>query len=122
MAVFADRLPDPQRAAAWALAYENYSQLWEEQGPGIEKLPVHHRGDVLSGLTQSAQRTGRTEEAARHLDTLLVVLAGTPYELVAKRWKADPAVAAETSLTCRNCHTPGRLANQIEALNSRGDN
>lgn len=120
LAVFADRLPESHRAAAWALAYDSYSQLWKEQGADIEKLPVHHRGEVLAGVTQSAQRTGRTEEAARHLDRMLIVLAGTPYEPLAKQWKADPAVAATTNLTCRNCHSPGRLENRIEALNTKG--
>ncbi len=119
-AVLADRLPDSHRAAAWALAYDNYSRLWKEQGADIEKLPVHHRGEVLSGLTQSAQRTGRTDEATRHLDRMLIVLAGTPYEPLAKQWKADPAVAATTNLTCRNCHSPGRLENRIEVLDTKG--
>jgi hypothetical protein len=120
LAVFADRLPDAHRPAAWALAYDNYSQLWNEQGADIEKLPVHHKGEVLSGLTQSAQRTGRTEDAARHLDKMLVVLAGTPYEPLAKQWKADPTVAATTNLTCRNCHTAGRLENRITAIQTKG--
>jgi hypothetical protein len=116
MAVFADRLPQKDRAAAWALAYDNYSKLWQQQGPGIEKLPVHHKGEVLSGLTQSAQRTGRTAEAAQYLDTMLTVLADTPYEAMAKQWKSDPASAATTNLTCKNCHAPGRLSNRLEAL------
>ena len=116
---FADRLPEPQRAAAWALAYDNYSRLWQEQGADIEKLPVHFKGEVLSGLTQSAQRLGRTDEAARHLDRMLVVLAGTPYEPLAKQWKADPAIAATTNLTCRNCHTAGRLENRIAELHAK---
>lgn len=120
MAVFADRLPDSQRAAAWALAYDNYSRLWDEQGADIEKLPAHHKGEVLSGLTQSAQRTGRTDEASRHLDRMLIVLAGTPYESLAKQWKADPSIAATTNLTCRNCHTAGRLENRIAALAAKG--
>lgn len=120
LAMFADRLPEPHRAAAWAIAYDNYSRLWREQGADIEKMPVHHKGEVLSGLTQSAQRTGRTDEAARHLDRMLIVLAGTPYEPLAKQWKAEPAVAASTNLTCKNCHSPGRLENQIEALNEKG--
>ncbi len=120
LALFADRLPEDRRAAAWALAYDNYSRLWKEQGADIEKLPVHHKGEVLSGLTQSAQRTGRVDEAGRHLDRMLVVLAGTPYESLAKQWKADPAIASTTNLTCRNCHTPGRLANRIEELKTKG--
>jgi tetratricopeptide (TPR) repeat protein len=114
--VFADRLPAQYRAAAWSQAYDAYSILWKQQGGMIDKLPVHHRGEVLSGLTQSAQRTGRAEETAQHLDRMLTVLQGTPYEAMAKQWKADPSVAANTNLTCKNCHNPGRLAPTLAAL------
>jgi hypothetical protein len=116
LAIFADRLPEKHRAAAWSQAYDNYALLWKQQGAAIEKLPVHHKGEVLAGLTQSAQRTGRTEETAQYLDKMLTVLAETPYEAMAKQWKSDPASAATTNLTCKNCHSPGRLANRLEAL------
>jgi hypothetical protein len=116
-AVFADRLPPDRRAAAWEQAYEAYSTLWKQQGAIVDKLPVHHRGELLSGLAQSAQRTGRSEEAAQHLDRMLALLQGTAYEATAKQWKADPAVAAHTTLTCKNCHNPGRLASRLTALN-----
>ena len=82
----------------------------------IDKLPVHHKGEVLAGLTQSAQRTGRSEEAAQYLDKMLTVLVDTPYEAMAKQWKSDPASAATTNLTCKNCHNAGRLSNRLEAL------
>jgi hypothetical protein len=111
--VFADRLPEPHRTAAWADAYTAYSQLWREQGPGIDKFPVHHRGEVIAGLAQSAQRTGRLDESAAHLDRLLSSLQGTPYEPTARAWKDNPASAATTSLTCKNCHNPGRLSSQL---------
>ena len=117
LAVFADRLPAEHRAAAWAQAYDNYALLWKQQGAGIENMPVHFKGEVLAGLTQSAQRTGRTEEAAQFLDKMLTVLANTPYEATAKQWKADPASSATTNLTCKNCHNPGRLSNRLAALN-----
>jgi hypothetical protein len=116
MATFADRLPEKHRPAAWSQAYDNYSLLWKQQGAAIEKLPVHFKGEVLAGLTQSAQRTGRREEAAQYLDKMLTVLADTPYAALAKQWKTDPASAATTNLTCKNCHNPGRLANRLEAL------
>ncbi|BCS35631.1 hypothetical protein TBR22_A48650 [Luteitalea sp. TBR-22] len=119
MALFADRLPEDKRAAAWQLAYDNYSRLWTEQEADMEKLPVHHRGEVLSGVTQSAQRTGRTEDAARYLDKMLTLLADTPYASLAQQWKANPSIAATTNLTCRNCHTPGRLENRIAALKEK---
>jgi hypothetical protein len=115
-AVFADRLPEPQRAAAWADAYANYSLLWKQQGSVIDKLPVHHRGEVLGGLVQSAQRTGRTEEMAQHLDRMLTLVKGTPYEATAQQWKTDPASAATSKVTCKACHNPGRLSPQLTAL------
>jgi len=114
--VFADRLPQQDRAAAWADAYAAYSRLWKQQGAAIDKLPVHHRGELLAGLTQSAQRTGRTEEVVQNIDRMLTYLPGTPYEAMAKQWKADPASAATTSLTCKNCHNAGRLAPTLAAL------
>ena len=117
LAILADSLPAEHRAAAWAQAYDNYSRLWKQQGAGIENMPVHFKGEVLAGLTQSAQRTGRTDETAQYLDKMLTVLANTPYEAMAKQWKADPASAATTNLTCKNCHNPGRLANRLAALN-----
>jgi hypothetical protein len=114
--VFADRLPEPHRATAWADAYAAYSLLWKQQGAAIDKLPVHHRGEVLGGLVQSAQRTGRTEEMGQHLDRMLTLLQGTPYEAAAQQWKANPASAATTKVTCKNCHNPGRLTSQLATL------
>ena len=115
-AVFADRLPEPQRAAAWSQAYAAYSTLWTQQGAVVDKLPVHHRGELLAGLAQSAQRTGRISEVAEHLERMLTHMQGTAYEAMAKQWKADPASAATSNLTCKNCHNPGRLASRLDAL------
>ena len=121
LVTLAESLPAEHRAAAWAQAYDSYSLLWKQQGAGIENMPVHFKGEVLAGLTQSAQRTGRSEEMALYLDKMLTVLANTPYEGMAKQWKADPASAATTNLTCKNCHNPGRLSNRLAALNKGAD-
>ena len=75
-------------------------------------MPVHFKGELLSGMAQSAQRTGRSDEAAQFVDKMLTVLADTPYEKMARQWKADPASAATTNLTCKNCHSPGRLVRE----------
>lgn len=115
--LFADRLPKEQRAAAWERAYNAFQVLWKQQGAGIEKFPVHFRGEVLGGLTQSAMRTGRTKEANEFLDKMLVMLAGTPYEPTAKQWKANPKSAENSSLLCMNCHEPGRLEATLTRLN-----
>lgn len=114
--VFSDRLPAEHRTAAWSQAYDAYALLWQEQEAILDKLPVHHQGELLGGLAQSAQRTGRVEEAAEHVDRMLTVLQDTPYEATARRWKSDPASAAGTTLTCKYCHNAGRLSARLAAL------
>lgn len=117
LGLFADRLPKEHRAAAWETAYNAFQVIWKQQGAGIDKFPVHFRGEVLGGLTQSAMRTGRTKEANEYLDKMLVMLAGTPYEPTAKQWKANPKAAENSSLVCMNCHEPGRLEASLTRLN-----
>ncbi len=114
--LFADRLPPENRAAAWTQAYDAYQLLWKQQAPAVDKLPVHIRGELLGGLAQSAQRTGRAEEANQHLDRILTLLRDTPYESVAKQWKANPQSAANSTLACMTCHESGRLAARVAAL------
>ena len=117
--VLADRLPKEYRAAAWSQAFESYKLLWKYQAGALDMLPVHLRGELLAGLAQSAQRTGHTEEMNQSLDKIIAVLGNTPYERMAKRWKANPAVASSASITCLSCHDAGRLAARVSALNMR---
>jgi hypothetical protein len=108
-AVLADRLPEKERAAAWSAAYDSYQALWKAQGGFIDKLPTHLRGELLAGLAQSAQRTGRTKELAGYLDRIVAVMPESPYARVARRWQSDPKAAVNTHITCLSCHAPGRL-------------
>jgi tetratricopeptide (TPR) repeat protein len=109
----ADRLPAAERAAGWEQAYSSYQQLWKMQGAVIEKLPPHHKGEVLAGLAQSAQRTGRNAEVDAQIERIVTLLPGTPYATGAQRWKADPSTRAQAKLTCQSCHAPGTLAARI---------
>jgi hypothetical protein len=117
--VLADRLPKEYRAAAWSQAFESYKLLWKYQAGALDMLPAHLRGELLGGLAQSAQRTGHTEEMNQSLDKIIAVLGNTPYERMAKRWKANPAVASSASITCLSCHDAGRLAARVSALNTK---
>lgn len=117
--LFADRLPKEHRALAWTQAYEAYQLLWKQQAPILEQLPVHMRGELLGGLAVSAQRTGRTQEVDQHLERMLAVLRDTPYEPVAKQWKANPEAAATRRITCLTCHDAGRLSNRLSVLNKK---
>ena len=62
--------------------------------------------------------TGRAE-SAQFVDRTLTVLAETPFEKPARQWKTNPASAATTNLTCRNCHAPGRLSARLAALDKQ---
>ena len=114
--VFADRLPKDQQAAAWQASYEAFSMLWQFQGKGVERLPIHIRGELLGGLAVSAQRTGRATEAAEHVERILQVMPDTPYGKVARQWKDNPASAKTVTITCLNCHESGRLTARVAAL------
>lgn len=117
--VLGDRLPKEYRAAAWSQAYDSYKILWRFQAGGVEKLPVHLRGELLAGLAQSSQRTGHLEESAQYVDKILALLGNTPYESVAKKWKSNPETAANTSLACMTCHDAGRLGARLSTLNAK---
>jgi len=113
MLMLADRLPEKERGAAWEEAYAAYQQLWKMQGEAIDKLPLHHKGEVLTGLAQSAQRTGRDAELGTQLDRILTLLANTPYAKTAQQWKDNPASRAQSKLACQTCHGPGTLVARL---------
>jgi hypothetical protein len=114
--LMADRLPENLRGPAWAKAYDAYQSLWNKQATVVAKLPLHLRGELLGGLAQSAQRTGRTKELAEYLDKLITAAPGTAYARTAKKWKEDPKAVLDTPLTCLSCHAPGRLQARKIAL------
>lgn len=116
MVLFADKLPEQYRAASWATAYESFQVLGKQQLPALNMLPLHLKGELLAGLAQSAQRTGRDKELTEYLDKMTTALAGTPYASRAQRWKDEPSVAAKTSLVCQSCHDGGRLEPRMAAI------
>jgi tetratricopeptide (TPR) repeat protein len=115
--IFGDRLPQEKRAAAWTQAYDSFQVLWKQQASVVDKMPVHLSGELLAGLAQAAQRTGRTEELPQYLDKIIEVLPNTPYEPIARQWKKNPATAANSTITCLTCHDQGRLSARLATLN-----
>ena len=114
--LFADRLPEQYRAAAYQSAYDAYQVLWKTQGANVEHLPLHIKGELLAGMTQMAQRMGRTEEYTQNLERIIALMPDTPYGARAKKWKDDPKLAARTAIGCQSCHEPGRLAARTAEL------
>ncbi|MBI2823818.1 MAG: hypothetical protein HYX69_03895 [Planctomycetia bacterium] len=113
--VFADRLPEKDRPAAWSESYDNYQVLWKFQSQVVDKLPLHIRGELLAGLVQSAQRTGHEKELAEYLDKTIEVLPDTEYGRVAEQWKKDPQAAVGNNISCKTCHAAGRLSARLAA-------
>jgi tetratricopeptide (TPR) repeat protein len=109
----ADRLPAAERRAGWELGYTAYQQLWKLHGPLLEKLPLHMKGELLSGLAQTADRTGRSEEAAAQIERILTMMPDTPYATRARQWKDDPSGRATSKLACQTCHGPGTLVARL---------
>lgn len=113
-ALFADRLPERYRSRAWEASYRLYMRLWQMQAAQLDELPLHFKGELLAGVAQAAQRTGRAAEATVFLDKILKKLPDTPYATAAKTWIDSPRRAEQTKLICQTCHEAGRL----EALKS----
>lgn len=108
-ATFADRLPERYRRQAWNASYQAYSALWRVQGPEIEYLPLHLKGELLGGMAQSAQRSNHTAEASQFLRKIVTMMPGTSYAALAKTCLESPLSAARINLTCHSCHEEGRL-------------
>lgn len=114
-AVLGDRLPAKYRPAAWSQAYELYRKVWGLI-PEPDSLPMHLKGELMAGLAQTAQRTGRNTEMIEDLNLIIERLPNTPYAQRARRWRDNPEIAPRTSIICQTCHEPGRLAVRTAAL------
>ena len=114
MVVLADRLPEAMRKGAWERAYQAYAKLDELQVSYLDKLPMHMKGESLSGLAATAYRTGREAELTKTLERMQAGLAKTPYAAVAKKWAEDPSARSKVKMVCISCHEPNRLGNRVE--------
>ncbi|MDQ2775423.1 MAG: hypothetical protein M3Y57_10985 [Acidobacteriota bacterium] len=115
-AVLGDRLPNQYRSSAWSQAYTMYRKVWKRHSGNFDTLPPHLKGELLAGLAQTAQRTGRKTEMLEDLDVIVEKLPDTPYAARAKKWKENPEIASRTSIICQTCHEPGRLAVRTATL------
>jgi hypothetical protein len=117
--MMADRLPEKYRASAWSTAFESYQKLMKLQEKVVDSLPNHLRGELLGGMAESAQRTGKTREMNEAIDKLIAIAPDSAYGKVAKKWKEDPTIARSTRMTCLSCHNQGRLAARQAALDKK---
>jgi tetratricopeptide (TPR) repeat protein len=106
----ADRLPASVRTAAYEAAYRSWDTALRLSQARLTIMTPHGRGEMLAGLAQSAQRTGRTEEARRRLTEMVVALPGTVFEERAKTWLDKPELMKATVVSCQSCHPQERFS------------
>jgi hypothetical protein len=92
-------------------AREAYLQLEQLQNAGFDKMPLHHRGEVLAGVAQSAARSGEEETSRKYLARIIETLPGTPYAAFAQTMLQQPDKMKTTRIACNSCHEPNRLKN-----------
>ena len=110
-ALFSARFPEPQRTESFQLGRDRFEGLARAQSEFFDKMPAHHRGEVLAGLAQAEEHLGNRAKSREHLTRIVNTLGGTPYESPARKWLDDPGTSGGTRITCLSCHEPGRLAN-----------
>ena len=119
LVMFGDRLPESVRDQAYTDAWEDYQIIWKQQGEAVQHMPLHISGELLAGLAQAADRTGRTAERDEYLDKIIEVLPESAYAREAAIWKDDPRAAAGRTLACKSCHAAGRLTARLREENRK---
>jgi hypothetical protein len=114
IATLGHRLPPPLQAAANRRATELYLRLEDLQKAQFDKMPVHHRGEVLAGIAQSAARSGQDELARTYLMRITTTLQSTPYAAFAQTMLKEPSAMKTTRIACNSCHEPNRLAKHYQ--------
>ena len=61
----------------------------------------------------------REDMFAGFLSDNLELLRETPYEAVARQWKANPASASGSGIACMTCHEEDRLNARLTSLNKQ---
>lgn len=105
----ADRLPASLRRGAYEASYRSWDLALSLSHGRLTIMTPHGRGEMLAGLAQAAQRTGRTEEAQRRLKEMIAALPGTVFEERAKSWLDKPELMKTTMVACQTCHPPQRF-------------
>jgi hypothetical protein len=105
------RLPHEMQTAANRRATEVFLQLEELQKAQFDKMPVHHRGEVLAGVAQAAARSGQEQLARTYLTRIVETLDTTPYAAFARDMLKRPESMRTTKIACNTCHEPNRLDN-----------
>jgi len=109
---FARKLPDKYYRAAVEKARQHYALLYKAQEPiGLDKFPLHLKGEVLAGVAETEFRVGDRDKAIVFLKRIATGMPNTPYAKTADVWLAAPdSIGKQDRLVCGSCHEAGRIS------------
>ena len=85
-------------------ALADYEKVLANQKPGWEKLPVHSRGELLSGLAEGWLRAGDAGKARGYAQRIVSELPGSQYAVRAQAFLAQANPPAQLDWQCIGCH------------------
>jgi len=105
----APSLPADLQPDAYRHGREMLRRVVAVQTPYFSKLPLHHRGELLSVLAFAADNSNDRAARDRFVSQMMDSMPGTPYASRAKRWKSMDKLTGKATVLCLSCHEPGRM-------------
>jgi tetratricopeptide (TPR) repeat protein len=83
----------------------DFEKVLKLQEQYFAKLPIHSRGELLTGLADGSSRLGRQDKAREYFSRITVELKGSVYEEKARAWLENkPQVKSPEFFSCSGCH------------------
>jgi hypothetical protein len=99
----APRVTDPGRSRTMQrAAVDGFERALAMQGPYLDSLSEHSRGELLGGLAEGWSRLGDLDKARGYVERMARELPDTRYQARARAWLEDGPKPG--SLTCLSCH------------------
>jgi uncharacterized protein YciI len=98
-------VPPDMRKQLLDRAFSDYNHSFELQKDRIATMPTHPKGELLSGLAEMHELSGRAPESKALLQQIVREMAGSPYSRRAEKWLAE-GMPAPAQRNCIGCHTP----------------
>ena len=96
---------DPERSRPRLLeGLADYEKVLEIQNKGWSQLPVHSRGELLSGLVEGWVRGGDAAKARTYAQRIVEDLPGTRYAARAEEFLAATPAPTQVDWPCIGCH------------------
>ena len=100
--------PSPDRSRAeLEKALGDYEKVLTLQKSYWQTLPVHARGELLSGLAEGWLRAGDSEKALSYMARIVAETGGSPYAARAQDFLAASVPPAKLDWRCIGCHVAG---------------